>query len=473
MMRPCSVVTLRDEMSAMSRASSVTRTAVTKSDADTHRSRSDSSCHRTRHRAEATLYGLLFVLLTGSALIYLSQFAIGDVPWNMFVGIYTAVLVAYTVYLFVLLFAHDMRPRRYPHYTGERIAVIVPVFNEKHDLVERAIRSVLTANGNKHVVVVDDGSTNGVQRHLRVLQEELGFVLHEFPENGGKREALHYAVTRLIGQETRFVVTIDSDTVLDADALIRVVEPLLDNRIGAATGDVRLLNERQNPLTRMIGTYYWVGLNIYKQAQSVIRSVVCCSGCLAAYDAALMRKIIDEFREQRFLGERCTHSEDRHLTNLVLKRGYDVVYVSDAVSWTETPATIGDFVRQQRRWKRGYVRESIFTLTYAWRVKRLLWLQVAAWDLTAPFVSLGLRLALISLVLTNPSLLLTAIIPSWGVLMLVRYVFVPLRAPRKVPGLFLYMLFYECCLYWLNLWALLTVRNTSWVTRQSEASAVV
>ena len=55
--------------------------------------------------------------------------------------------------------------------------------------------------------------------------------------------------------------------------------------------------------------------------------------------------------------------------------------------------------------------------------------------------------------------------------MLIRYIFVPLRAREKLLGLFLYMLFYETCLYWLNVWALLTVRNRSWVTRQVEAQA--
>ena len=55
--------------------------------------------------------------------------------------------------------------------------------------------------------------------------------------------------------------------------------------------------------------------------------------------------------------------------------------------------------------------------------------------------------------------------------MLVRYCFVPLRAPDKLPGLFLYMLFYEGCLYWLNLWALFTVKNKSWVTRTVTAQA--
>ena len=161
--------------------------------------------------------------------------------------------------------------------------------------------------------------------------------MHYFSENKGKREALHYAVKNLIDDDVEFVVTIDSDTVLEGDALIRVVEPLKSPRIGAATGNVLLLNESQNLLTRMIGTYYWVGLNIYKQAQSVIRSVVCCSGCLAAYRAPLLREIIDEFASQRFLGERCTHSEDRHLTNLVLREGYDVVYAvrseTDGENW--------------------------------------------------------------------------------------------------------------------------------------------
>jgi hyaluronan synthase len=235
------------------------------------------------------------------------------------------------------------------------------------------------------------------------------------------------------------------------------------------------LNERQNLLTRMVGTYYWVGLNIYKQAQSVIRSVVCCSGCLAGYKASILREIIDEFAGQRFLGEACTHSEDRHLTNLVLKRGYDVVYVADAVSWTETPATVTTFLRQQRRWKRGYIRESIYTLTYAWRRKRLLFLQVLLWDLTAPFLSFGLRMAIVVTLFTRPAVLLTVILPSWIVLLLVRYILVPIRARDKLLGLFVYMLFYEGCMYWLNLWALFTVRNKSWVTRRMPTadSAVV
>jgi hyaluronan synthase len=424
-----------------------------------------------RERTQAAIYGSLFVILAGSGILFLSQYGADVRFWEDFTFGYLLLLVVYTWWLFGLLLAHDLRPRKYPRYAGEKIAVIIPCFNESPELVEESIRTVLAAEGKKQVIVVDDGSTNGVQPYLVDLADETGITVMFFGQNRGKREALYLAVLRLLDDDVEFVVTIDSDTLLEPDALVRVVEPLKLESVGASTGNVLLLNERQNLLTRMIGTYYWIGLNIYKQAQSVIRSVVCCSGCLAAYRADLLREVIVEFAEQRFLGEACTHSEDRHLTNLVLRRNYDVVYVEEAVSWTETPATVRGFLRQQRRWKRGYIRESIYTLSYAWRNKRLLFLQILFWDLTAPFLSFGLRIGLVVTAWQAPGLLLTVILPSWIVLMLVRYVFVPLRARDKVLGLFLYMLFYEACLYWLNVWALFTVKNRSWVTRQVVAQA--
>jgi cellulose synthase/poly-beta-1,6-N-acetylglucosamine synthase-like glycosyltransferase len=424
-----------------------------------------------REQAQLAIYAGLFVLLGVSATLFLSQYVGSASFWEHFTVGYLFVLLLYTCYLFALLFLHDMRPRSYPLYDGEKIAVVIPCFNESPELLEHSLRTVLAARGRKQVIVVDDGSTNGVRGYIAELADKHGLDVHYFFENRGKREALHYAVANLLDEDVEFVVTIDSDTALAPDALIRVVEPLKSPRIGAATGNVLLSNEEQNLLTRMVGTYYWVGLNIYKQAQSVIRSVVCCSGCLAAYRAPLLRQVIDEFASQRFLGERCTHSEDRHLTNLVLREGYDVVYVADALSWTETPATLAGFLRQQRRWKRGYIRESIYTLSYAWRNKRLLFLQVLFWDLTAPFLSFGLRIALVVTAIRLPLLLVTTILPSWIVLMLIRYIFIPLRAREKLFGLFLYMLFYEVCLYWLNLWALFTVKNKSWLTRQATAQA--
>jgi hyaluronan synthase/N-acetylglucosaminyltransferase len=262
-----------------------------------------------------------------------------------------------------------------------------------------------------------------------------------------------------------FVVTIDSDTVLDRHAITRLIQPFADPRVGAVTGNVELLNEKKNWLTRMVGAYYWIGLHIYKEAQSSVGMVVCCSGCLSAYRAAPLKGIIDEFASQTFFGEPCTHSEDRHLTNLMLKNRWLVKFASDAVSYTETPATIRGFLKQQQRWKRGYVRESIYTLTYAWRVRPLLFFEILLWELTIPFFSFGLMLALMITLATNPMFFVHSVLPAWLTFMVVRYLPMFFYGKRKVPGLLIYMFFYDIFLYWQSIYALFTVRNKSWITR--------
>jgi cellulose synthase/poly-beta-1,6-N-acetylglucosamine synthase-like glycosyltransferase len=409
----------------------------------------------------------LIALTFGSGLLYLSG---SDRFWLLFTAGYIATLVVYTGYLLVLLLIRDLRPPKYPAYAGHKIAVLVPCFNEDPELLGRSIRSVLAARGSKQVIVIDDGSTNGILPRLHELAVELQFELHAFDRNRGKREALHYAVSHLLDDDVDYVVTIDSDTVIDENAFALVCAPLAVPGIAASTGNVLLLNESRNLLTRAVGAYYWIGLNIHKQAQSVIRSVVCCSGCLSAYRADVIREIIDEFASQVFLGEKCTHSEDRHLTNLVLRRSLGVVYVPEAISWTETPFTVKSFAKQQMRWKRGYVRESFLTLSYGWRVKKLLWLQILCWDLTSPFLSLGVRISFLVVLVTRPAYGLV-LMATWVVLGLLRYAMLPLQAPRKLLGFFVYLGLNEAVLYWVNLWALLTVKNKSWVTRTHPAAA--
>ncbi len=411
------------------------------------------------------LYALLFVLPFISLAVFVSQLTTyGERVWDIYSKIYLTSLLFYTWFIFILLFLDDHKKTVYPTYNNEKIAVIVPCFNESLSLFKRSIESVIAASGNKHIIIVDDGSTNENKIYIKELAHLPDITVHIFDRNKGKRHALHHAIKNLI-QDSEFIVTIDSDTVLDKEALIRVVEPLKNPRIGASTGDVQLLNEKENWLTRMIGSYYWIGLNIYKRAQSSIGMVVCCSGCLAAYKTSIITGIIDEFVNQEFLGERCTHSEDRHLTNLVLRSNYFVVYNPKAISYTETPSTVRGFLKQQQRWKRGYIRESLFTLTYAWRNKPLLFLQILLWDLTIPFFAFGLMLALIATIFADPSFFILVILPSWVTFMFIRYMPVLFYARDKILGLFIYMFFYEVFLYWQFIYALFTVKNKSWITR--------
>ena len=385
--------------------------------------------------------------------------------WSLYHATYFYLLLTYTWYIIILLFIGDIRRDRFKRYRNEKIAVLIPCYNEDEDLFRRCLQSVVAAKGNKDIYVIDDGSVKGIKTaKLRKLCKAEKVELHVFKKNKGKRHALHHAVSNMI-KNHKFVVTIDSDTVLDKDAIIRVVEPLKNKRVGAATGDVQLLNEQENLLTRMIGAYYWIGLNIFKKAQSSLGMVVCCSGCLASYRADIIKDIIDEFVEQEFMGAKCTHSEDRHLTNLVLRNRYQVKYVEKAICYTNTPSTVKGFLKQQQRWKRGYIRESTFTLTHAWRTKPILFFQILLCELTIPFLAFGLMVALTVTLVVNPVVFLTVILPAWITFMFIRYIPILFYGRKKIPGLFLYMFFYEVFLYWQFVYALFTVRNKSWITR--------
>lgn len=415
-------------------------------------------------RAHHIFYFSLFGILASSIVL----FALSSVKpewWDIYHRVYFTIILLYTWYVAILLFIGELKNEKFPRYDNEKIAVIIPTFNEDPELFVKTIHSVISAEGNKELYVIDDGSTRGIEKpKLKAACEKFGIHVHFFEQNKGKRHALHHAITKMI-KNSDFIVTIDSDTVLDKQALVRVVEPLKNPKVGASTGDVLLLNEKQNVLTRMIGAYYWIGLNIFKKAQSALGMVVCCSGCLAAYRSDVIEEIIEEFVNQRFLGENCTHSEDRHLTNLVLRNGYDVKYAPAAISYTETPATVKGFLKQQQRWKRGFIRESTYTLTYAWKRKPLLFFQILLCELTMPFMAFGLMVALVINIFTNPVMVVTTLVPSWILFMFIRYIQVLFYGKRKIPGLMVYMVFYEVFLYWQFVYALFTVRNKSWITR--------
>jgi hyaluronan synthase len=405
------------------------------------------------------LYALLALSIAGFALSF--KYA---TFWEIYKRVYFVVLLAYVWYVFTLLFIGEFKRQKTYNYGGGSIAVLVPCYNEDEPLLIKCLASVWKCEGNKTIFLLDDGSVKGADKaKLYALCKRRGIDAKFFRNNRGKRHVLFDAV-KALDRQYDYVVTIDSDTVLAKDALVKLVEGFTSPKVGAVTGNVFLLNEKQNWLTRMVGAYYWIGLDIFKQAQSTFGFVVCCSGCIAAYRGNVIADIIDEFAVQEFMGEKCTHSEDRYLTNLVLRDRHLVKYVPEAVSYTRTPHTIKGFLKQQQRWKRGYIRESTFTLTYAWRTRKLLFLESIMCELTIPFLAFGLMADLILTIVRYPAEFLT-ILPYWLLFMAVRYMPVIFRAPRKIPGMLIYAVFYDIFLYWQSIYALFTTKNKGWLTR--------
>jgi len=252
--------------------------------------------------------------------------------------------------------------RRYVGSTP-RVTVVVAAYNEDPALLHRCLLSIDRQDyPGIEAIVVDDGSAN-VEAVLPVHDE---FSTGRFrvilqADNSGKRNCQAVVFEQAMGD---IVITMDSDTVLLPNAIRKIVRRFEDPKVGAVTGNVEVINRHQNLLTRLIAYRYWTAFNQERAAQSYFGVVMCASGPFSAYRRTIIDQVRDAYINQRFLGSYCSFGDDRHLTNLVLGLGYDVVYDEDALAKTLVPHTIRGYLLQQLRWSKSFYREVLWTARF-------------------------------------------------------------------------------------------------------------
>ena len=101
-----------------------------------------------------------------------------------------------------------------------------------------------------------------------------------FPANRGKKEALYAGFSQGRGE---VFVTVDSDSVIEPEALRHLVSPLMqDEKMGAVAGNVKVFNRHQSLMGKMQGVRF-INLDYLRAAQSWYRTVICTPGSLSAY----------------------------------------------------------------------------------------------------------------------------------------------------------------------------------------------
>lgn len=365
---------------------------------------------------------------------------------------------------------------------------VITCFNEKPDLLRACLRSILEQSRRpRALVVVDDASTDPACRHIaesfapRFWRAGIDLRVIAFPENRGKRHALAAAFEA--HPKADVYVCIDSDTQLDPDAVKHVLEPFALRRTNAVTGLVLASNARQNLLTRLIDLRYANAFLYERAAYSLLGSVLCCCGSLAAYRGSVVREHLGDFLGQRFLGRACTYGDDRRLTQYALLRGR-VVLQPNAVAWTEVPSNLPWYIRQQNRWNKSFFRESLWTIGRARMHRPAFWLAAIELGSWAAF-TLALLTALIALPLraghVHGSWSLAGAYAMYAMLLSyarsARYVevrHVRMPWPERIGSYLLaplYGLLNLGLLLWVRLYSLATLRDNGWGTRASvEAS---
>ncbi len=349
------------------------------------------------------------------------------------------------------------------------LTVIIPAYNEGA-MVLQSIESAAKADyphDRLEILVIDDGSKDDTWSYIsRAAQRYPGLVTAiRQDRNRGKREALALGFGRARGE---ILVTIDSDSVIERGALLALAGPFRDARIGAVAGRVEVYNRAHGVIPRMLHVRYMLSFDMLRATESVYRNVYCCPGALTGLRASAVRRVIDSWKYQEFLGSRCTFGEDRAMTNYLLDSGYDTVYQRTAVVHTLVPIKYVKLCKMLLRWDRSYVREELRFTRIVWkrpwptRIMALFDRAVTNFRYPASYSSLGL---LPVLVMQDPTITLP-MMTTMGAMSLFSALYY-LRSERSMNFLYgvLYTYYSSIALFWIFPYAIATVRSRKWMTR--------
>lgn len=276
--------------------------------------------------------------------------------------------------------------RRYAE-SAPPIALLAPAYNEEPTVVE-SVRSLLALHyPNFEIVVINDGSKDNT---LGVLTEAFDLkrvtrncdlaapcqpILGVYAAlnqprlivvdkaNGGKADALNAGVNVA---RAPIVCSMDADSLLEPDALLRAVRPFIEDpdRTVAVGGAIRIANGCLIDHGRVVRVGVSTNLLALLQTVEYLRAFLMARVAWSEAGAlTIISGAFGLFKRQGVLDvggySHGTVGEDMELVvklhQLHRERGedYRIVFVPEAVCWTEAPETMQILGRQRSRWHRG------------------------------------------------------------------------------------------------------------------------
>jgi cellulose synthase/poly-beta-1,6-N-acetylglucosamine synthase-like glycosyltransferase len=265
--------------------------------------------------------------------------------------------------------------------------IIMPAWNEQEIIVQSVSSILKTDYPNLEVVVVDDGSTDETLVRLvnafRLVEMDLIYrprlptrpirafymnpripnLLVISKDNGGKPDALNVGINTC---RTPYFCTLDSDCLLERDALLRLMRPIIRSPLNtvASGGIVRILNgcEVKDGQVVKVGlpqgrvelfqvVEYLRSFLFGRTGWNLLGGTLIVSGAFAVFHR---ETVIDA---GGFKHDTVTEDMDLivqiHHWAVHKKRKIKMNFTSDPVCWTECPATLGNLSKQRRRWQMG------------------------------------------------------------------------------------------------------------------------
>lgn len=224
-----------------------------------------------------------------------------------------------------------------PYYP--EVCVILAGLNEA-DTIRSTLESVWGSYPKLEIIVVDDGSSDGMSELAHEFAETHNNVLVlRKPQRGGKSSALNFAIPFT---ESEVVICVDTDSHLEPNAIFEVVQPFADPRVGAVAGTVLARNAEVNLVTQLQASEYLRSIFLGRMLSSRLGVLGIVSGAFGA------------FRRKAILatgGWDVGPGEDGDLVLRLRKAAWKIVHAPYAQCLTNVPLRWKQLFRQRRRWE--------------------------------------------------------------------------------------------------------------------------
>lgn len=286
------------------------------------------------------------------------------------------------------------------------ISIIAPAYNEEKTVVE-SVRALLALEyPHYEVIVVNDGSKDATVQRL-VESFDMFPVMPSFKrdipckdvramyvsrthdnllvvdkQNGGKSDALNAGINLATSP---LVCCIDADTLIESDALRRMLRPYLidPDRVVAVGASIRIANGCRVDRGRIVHTglsadaipvfqvvEYLRAFLFGRTAWNLLGGHLIISGALGLFRKDLLLKIGGYATDT--VGEDMEIVTRLHRYCLENKRPYAVHFIPDPAGWTEAPDSLKILSKQRDRWQRGLLdtlmrhRKMLLNPRYGW-----------------------------------------------------------------------------------------------------------
>jgi poly-beta-1,6-N-acetyl-D-glucosamine synthase len=313
-------------------------------------------------------------------------------------------IIIFATYLTLMIFSavalrRYLRKNSYVNYNSiltspiaPTLSVIAPAYNESATIIDN-VRTLLSLYYNNYeIIVVNDGSTDDTLKKMidAYMLEKVNYYFdYHLPcerirgvyksqnrsfkklmvvdkRNGGKADALNAGLN--VSKNDLFV-SIDADSIMEQDALLKLVKPFLEEKekkvVGAggviriansceiSGGHIRKIHLPKKWLPRVQVMEYTRAFLLGRMAWSELDGLLLISGALGMFDRDIV--IRAGGYSTKTVGEdmELVVRIRRYMTDRMIP--YKVEYIPDPLCWTEVPSDIKTLAKQRSRWTRGTI----------------------------------------------------------------------------------------------------------------------